>query len=110
MLEFFKTSGRNLLVAEAAAAVGIAWHCLSWAPTAFLKSGCMCAKLAQENLIKASGIPHTILRSMQFFEFIGGIINSGGKGDVIRLSPALVQPIAWTMSPLRWRISRSGRR
>ena len=50
--------------------------------------------MAQENLIKASGIPYTILRSTQFFEFINGIVKSGSEGDVIRLSPALVQPIA----------------
>jgi uncharacterized protein YbjT (DUF2867 family) len=50
--------------------------------------------MAQENLIKASGIPYTILRSTQFFEFIDGIIESGSEGDAIRLSPALVQLIA----------------
>lgn len=51
--------------------------------------------MAQENLIKASGIPYTILHSTQFFEFINGIIKSGSEGDVIRLSPPpLVQPIA----------------
>ena len=50
--------------------------------------------MAQENLIKASGIPYTIVRSTQFFEFIGRIVESGVDGDVIRLSPALLQPIA----------------
>src|SRR3546814_19115704 len=50
--------------------------------------------MAQEELIKASGIPYTILRSTQFFEFVNGIIKSGTEGDVIRLSPALIQPIA----------------
>jgi uncharacterized protein YbjT (DUF2867 family) len=58
------------------------------------ESGYFRAKVAQENLIKASGIPYTILHSTQFFEFINGIIKSGADGDVIRLSPALVQPIA----------------
>ena len=50
--------------------------------------------MAQENLIKASGIPYTILRSTQFFEFVDGIVKSGSEGDVVRLSPALFQPIA----------------
>jgi uncharacterized protein YbjT (DUF2867 family) len=93
-LEFFETSGRNLLAAEAAAGVG---HHLALSVVGterLLANGYFRAKLAQENLIKASGIPYTILHSTQFFEFIDGIINSGAEGDVIRLSPALVQPIA----------------
>jgi uncharacterized protein YbjT (DUF2867 family) len=93
-LEFFETSGRNLLAAEAAAGVG---HHLALSVVGterLLESGYFRAKMAQENLIKASGIPYTILHSTQFFEFINGIIKSGSEGDVIRLSPALVQPIA----------------
>jgi uncharacterized protein YbjT (DUF2867 family) len=93
-LEFFETSGRNLLAAEAAAGLG---HHLALSVVGterLLESGYFRAKMAQENLIKVSGIPYTILRSTQFFEFINGIINSGSEGDVIRLSPALVQPIA----------------
>ena len=91
-LKFFETAGRNLLAAEAAAGVG--HHvALSVVGTDRLPdSGYFRAKMAQENLIKASGIPYTILRSTQFFEFIGGIIESGTVGDVVRLSPALVQP------------------
>jgi uncharacterized protein YbjT (DUF2867 family) len=58
------------------------------------ESGYLRAKMAQENLIKASGIPYTILHSTQFFEFISGIIKSASEGDVIRLSRALLQPIA----------------
>ena len=94
VLEFFETSGRNLLAAEAAAGVG--HHlALSVVGTDRLPdSGYLRAKMAQEKLIKASGIPYTILRSTQFFEFIDGIIKSGTVGDVIRLSPALLQPIA----------------
>jgi uncharacterized protein YbjT (DUF2867 family) len=57
-------------------------------------SGYLRAKVAQENLIKASGIPYTIVRSTQFFEFVGGIVKSGSEGKVVRLSPALFQPIA----------------
>jgi len=94
VLEFFETSGRNLLAAEAAAGVG--HHvALSVVGTARLPdSGYLRAKLAQENLIKASGIPYTILQATQFFEFVNAIVQSGADGDVIRLSPALLQPIA----------------
>jgi uncharacterized protein YbjT (DUF2867 family) len=57
-------------------------------------SGYFRAKLAQEDLIKASGMPYTILRATQFFEFIPAIVQGGVDGDVIRLAPALIQPIA----------------
>ena len=93
-LEFFETSGRNLLAAEAAAGVG--HHvALSVVGTERLQdSGYFRAKLAQERLIKASGIPYTIVRATQFFEFVGGIAQSGTVGQTVRLSPALVQPIS----------------
>lgn len=94
VMEFFQTSTRNLIAAEAAA--GVRHHlALSVVGTERLpESGYMRAKMAQEKLIKDSKIPYTILHSTQFFEFINGIIKSGGEGDVVRLSPALVQPIA----------------
>jgi len=94
VMEFFQTSTRNLLAAEAAA--GVRHHlALSVVGTERLTdSGYFRAKVAQEKLIKASGIPYTILHSTQFFEFIGGIIKSGADGNVVRLSPASVQPIA----------------
>jgi uncharacterized protein YbjT (DUF2867 family) len=94
VLEFFETSGRNLLAAEKTA--GVPHHvALSVVGTErLLDSGYFPAKLAQEKLIKASGIPYTILRATQFFEFVGAIVESGVVGDVIRLSPALFQPIA----------------
>jgi uncharacterized protein YbjT (DUF2867 family) len=57
-------------------------------------SGYLRAKVAQEDLIKASKIPYTIVHSTQFFEFLGGIAQSGTSGTTVRLSPALVQPIA----------------
>src|SRR5437016_3026249 len=57
-------------------------------------SGFFRAKMAQENLIKASPIPYTILRSTQFFEFAGGIANASTDGQIVRLPPALMQPIA----------------
>ncbi len=93
-MEFFQTSGRNLLAAEAVA--GVRHHlALSVVGAERLpESGYLRAKMAQEDLIKASGIPYTILHSTQFFEFIGRIIESDADGDVIRLSPALVQPVA----------------
>jgi uncharacterized protein YbjT (DUF2867 family) len=71
-MEFFEASGHNLLAAEAAAGVG--HHvALSVVGTERLQEmGCFRAKLAQENLIKASGIPYTIVRATQFFEFMGG--------------------------------------
>jgi uncharacterized protein YbjT (DUF2867 family) len=94
VLEFFETSGRNLLAAEVDA--GVEHHlALSIVGTDRLpENGYFRAKVAQEDLIKASKIPYTILRSTQFFEFIEGIINSGDDGGTIRLSPALMQPIA----------------
>ena len=95
VLEFFETSGRNLLAAEAAAGVG--HHvALSVVGTDRLpESGYFRAKMAQEKLIKASGIPYTIVRSTQFFEFVDAHRPIGHRrADVIRLSPALVQPIA----------------
>ena len=94
VLEFFETSGRNLMAAEKAAGVK---HHLALSIVGSDRSpdsGYLRAKVAQENLIKASGIPYTILRSTQFFEFVGGIVKSGTEGDVVRLSPALFQPIA----------------
>jgi uncharacterized protein YbjT (DUF2867 family) len=94
VLEFFETAGRNLLAAEKAA--GVRHHvALSIVGADRLPaSGYLRAKVAQENLIKASGIPFTIIRSTQFFEFVKGIIESATEGQTVRLSPALMQPIA----------------
>ena len=94
VLEFFETAGRNLLAAEAAA--GVRHHvALSVVGTDRLpESGYLRAKVAQEKLIQASKIPYTILRSTQFFEFVGGIVQSAAKDSEIHLSPALLQPIA----------------
>ena len=93
-LEFFQTAGRNVLAAEATAGVG--HHiALSVVGTDRLQgSGYFRAKLAQENLIRASKIPYTILRTTQFFEFVGGIVDSSSDGQIVRLSPALFQPVA----------------
>ena len=95
VLDFFETSGRNLLAAEAAA--GVRHHvALSVVGTErLLDSGYFRAKMAQENLIPtASGIPYTILRATQFFEFVGSIAASSVEGDKVRVSTGLFQPIA----------------
>jgi len=93
VLEFFETSGRNLLAAEAAA--GVRHHV---APSIVgidrSDNGYFRAKVAQEKLIKASGIPYTIIRSTQFLEFLGGIADSSADGNKVRISPGLFQPIA----------------
>jgi len=93
VLEFFETSGRNLLAAEAAA--GVRHHvALSIVGTDRSDNGYFRAKAAQEKLIKASGIPYTIIRSTQFMEFLRGIAASSAVGNVVRISPGLFQPIA----------------
>ena len=85
VLEFFETSGRNVLAAEAAA--GVKHHvALSVVGTErLLDSGYFRGKMAQENLIKACSIPYTIVRATQFFEFMGGIAQSGTVGQTVRL-------------------------
>ena len=94
VLEFFETSGRNLLAAEAAA--GVRHHV---APSIVgidrSDNGYFRAKVAQEKLIKASGIPYTIIRSTQFLEFLGGIADSSADGNIVKISSrGLFQPIA----------------
>jgi uncharacterized protein YbjT (DUF2867 family) len=93
VLEFFETSGRNLLAAEATA--GVKHHvALSIVGIDRSDNGYFRAKVAQEKLIKASGIPYTIIRATQFLEFLGGIVASAAEGNVVRLPPGLFQPIA----------------
>src|SRR5881398_5904 len=94
VLEFFETSGRNLLAAEAAA--GVRHHvALSIVGTDRTPdNGYFRAKVAQEKLIEASGIPYTIIRSTLFLEFLGAIATSSTEGNMVRLSPGLFQPIA----------------
>jgi uncharacterized protein YbjT (DUF2867 family) len=94
VLEFFETSGRNLLAAEAAA--GVQHHvALSIVGTDRTPdNGYFRAKVAQEKLIEASGIPYTIVRATQFLEFLGTIAASSADGNIVRLSPGLFQPIA----------------
>jgi uncharacterized protein YbjT (DUF2867 family) len=94
VLEFFETSGRNLLAAEAAA--GVRHHiALSIVGTDRTPdNGYFRAKVAQEHLIEASGLPYTIIRATQFLEFLGGIAAASAEGNIVRLSPGLFQPIA----------------
>ena len=93
VLEFFRTSTGNLLAAEAAA--GVRHHvALSIVGADRLpQSGYLRAKVAQENLIKASAVPYSILRSTQFSEFMGRIADSATEGNVVRLPTAYIQPI-----------------
>ena len=94
VLEFFETSGRNLLAAEAAAGVGhhVALSIVGTDRTP--DNGYFRAKVAQEKLIETSGIPYTIVRSTQFLEFLGGIADSSTDGNIVRLAPGLFQPVA----------------
>jgi uncharacterized protein YbjT (DUF2867 family) len=94
VLEFFETSGRHLLAAEAAA--GVRHHvALSIVGTDRTPdNGYFRAKVAQEKLIESFGIPYTIIRATQFLEFLGAIADSSAEGNTVRLSSGLFQPIA----------------
>src|SRR6266576_617314 len=119
VLEFFETSGRNLLAAEAAAEVGYHVALSVVGSDRLLASGYFRAKMAQENLIKASSIPYTIVRATQFFEFVGGIAQSATEGQTVRLPPVMMQPIvsscggavmgeAGLAEPLKGRVDLAG--
>ena len=93
VLEFFETSGRNLLAAEAAA--GVRHHvALSIVGIDRSDNGYFRAKVAQEKLITTSGIPYTIIRSTQFLDFLGAVAASSADGNTVKISPGLFQPIA----------------
>lgn len=94
VLEFFTTSTRNLLAAEARA--GVAHHvALSVVGTDRLTaSGYFRAKLAQEELIQGSSIPYSIVHATQFFEFLGRMADGATEGDTVRVAPVLIQPMA----------------
>jgi uncharacterized protein YbjT (DUF2867 family) len=94
VLNFFETSTRNLLTSEAAA--GVKHHvALSVVGSErMLGSGYFRAKVAQENLIKGSSIPYSIVRATQFFEFIKGIADFSTVGNEVRLPSALIQPMS----------------
>ncbi|ALK96088.1 NmrA family transcriptional regulator [Massilia sp. WF1] len=93
VMEFFSVSGRNLLAAAARAGVGHHVALSVVGTDRLAESGYFRAKIAQEKLIRESGLPYSIVHSTQFFEFLGAIAASGTGGDAITLSPAYVQPI-----------------
>ena len=94
VMNFFETSTRNLLANEAAA--GVRHHvALSVVGSErMLESGYFRAKIVQENLIKGSSIPHSVVRATQFFEFVNGIADFSTDGNKVRLPSALIQPMA----------------
>src|SRR5262249_40166195 len=94
VMAFFDTSTRNLLAAERVAGVGHHVALSVVGADRMPDSGYMRAKVNQESLIQAGGVPYSIVRATQFFEFLGGIADSGGKGDTLRLSTAPMQPMA----------------
>jgi uncharacterized protein YbjT (DUF2867 family) len=93
-MEFFETSTRNLLAAEAAAGVGHHVALSVVGTDRLLESGYFRAKMAQEQLIEGSSIPYSIVHATQFFEFIGQIADNATDGDTVHLPPALFQPMA----------------
>jgi uncharacterized protein YbjT (DUF2867 family) len=93
VLEFFETSERNLLPAEVSA--GVQHHvALSIVAVDRTDNGYFRAKVAEEKLIEASGVPYTIIRATQFMEFLRGIADSSTGGSTVRLPPVMFQPIA----------------
>ena len=94
VMKFFETSTRNQLAYEAAAGVGHHVALSVVGTERLLASGFFRAKMAQENLIKASSIPYTIIRATQFFEFVKGIADFSTEGNKVRLPTALIQPMA----------------
>ena len=92
VMDFFQTSSRNLLAAEASA--GVIHHVVLSVVGAdrLPESGYLRAKIAQEEAVKEGFVPHTILRASQFFEFIGRLADASSTGETIHLAPALVQP------------------
>ena len=94
VLEFFRTAGRNLLAAEVDAGVGHHVALTIVGADRVPDSGYMRAKVRQEAIITGSGIPYTIVRATQFFEFLGGIAGPRADGDTVRLPTAPMQPLA----------------
>jgi len=94
VMKFFETSTRNLLAHEADAVVGHHVALSVVGTERLLESGYFRAKMAQENLIKASSIPYSIVHATQFFEFIKGIADISTDGNKVRLPPVLIQPMA----------------
>jgi uncharacterized protein YbjT (DUF2867 family) len=94
VLEFFQTSTRNLLAAEQAAGVGHHVALSVVGTDRLTESGYFRAKIAQEQLIRSSPIPYSLVHATQFFEFVKSIAAGATDGDTVRLAPVLIQPIA----------------
>lgn len=94
VMKFFETSTRNLVSGEATAGVGHHVALSVVGSDRMLESGYFRAKVAQENLIKASSIPYSIVRATQFFEFVKGIADVSTEGNKVRLPSVLIQPMA----------------
>jgi uncharacterized protein YbjT (DUF2867 family) len=94
VMHFFQTSSRNLLAAEEVAGVGHHVALSVVGTDRLLESGYFRAKMAQEELIRDSSIPYSIVHATQFFEFMDGIADAGTDGNTVRLPPALIQPMA----------------
>jgi uncharacterized protein YbjT (DUF2867 family) len=94
VMRFFETSTKNIIAAEKAAKVSRHVILSIVGADRMPDSGYMRAKLVQENLLKDSGIPYSILRATQFFEFVPAIAESGASGDAVRVASALFQPVA----------------
>src|SRR5262249_5784197 len=94
VLEFFETSGRNLIAAEAAAGVGHHAALSVVGADRIPDSGYMRAKVAQERLIQGGKVPYTVVRATQFFEFLGAIAGPGTDGGAVRVPDAPMQPLA----------------
>jgi uncharacterized protein YbjT (DUF2867 family) len=94
VLEFFRTSTGNLLAAEQETGVGHHVALSVVGSERMVESGYMRAKIAQEQLIRESGVPYSIVHATQFFEFAAAIADTGTEGDTVRMPGALIQPIA----------------
>jgi uncharacterized protein YbjT (DUF2867 family) len=94
VMDFFQTSTRNLLIAEQAARVGHHVALSVVGSDRLPDSGYLRAKVAQEELIEASSIPYTIVRSTQFYEFVESIADAATEGDTVRVPAASIQPVA----------------
>jgi uncharacterized protein YbjT (DUF2867 family) len=92
VLDFFRTSSRNVLAAEVAAGVGHHVVLSVVGADRLPESGYLRAKVAQEETVRAGSVPYTILRASQFFEFIRRIADSSMSGETVHLAPAFVQP------------------
>jgi uncharacterized protein YbjT (DUF2867 family) len=94
VMDFFLTSSRNILAAEAVSGVDHHVALSVVGADRLTDSGYMRAKVAQEEAIKAATIPYTIVRATQFFEFMGRVADSNTEGETVHMPPALVQPEA----------------